>query len=243
MANLPLRNLGAAGVLSDVDSYDLPPNAFSRGSNVIFDEGTVQRAPVFKQLFPAIKSTVAINDVAGSFDSQGTKQYDSVEGALVSDVRFVASYADPVAGETIFVADATGVVRGYPNGNLQFMTPGGGLVTNDNPWTHAQVAGLSFLARKGMVPYVRSTKSTNAFVPLAADWATTDTASIVRGYNDFCVMFNIQKGTVAYPTMVKWSNSIEYAADLSTVVWDATNPNYNTGENVLGELTSPSAMR
>ena len=149
MANLPLRDLGAVGVITDANPYTLPPNAFSKGTNVVFDDNRVQRAPLFKQVFPAVRSLLPYDTSVGTFDSQaGT--YDAAEGGLASSSRFVNSYADPSFGETVLVCDNDGVVRTYPNGSVTAAASAS--VTNDEPWSHAQVAGLSYLARKGMRP-------------------------------------------------------------------------------------------
>lgn len=237
MANLPLRDLGAVGVITDANPYSLPPNAFSKAVNVVFDENRVQRAPLFKQIFPAIRSTLAYDSSSGSFNSQaGT--YDAAEGTASSASRFVSSYADPSFGETVFVCDNDGVVRSYPNGSLAFTTPTGTLVTNEEPWTHAQVAGLSYLARKGMRPYVRNVKTDSTYSLIAGDWVSTHSASIVRSYLDYVVMLNVTKGTTEYPTMVKWSNPVEYSSAVGSVNWDPSNPAYIAGENIISELTS-----
>jgi len=50
MAILPIRDLGSAGVISDVSSYNIPINAFNHGFNVRFDEGKVLRAPIFRDI-------------------------------------------------------------------------------------------------------------------------------------------------------------------------------------------------
>ena len=47
---LPIRDVGAAGVITDVAPASLPPNAFTRAKNVRFDEGAVVRAPVFRSV-------------------------------------------------------------------------------------------------------------------------------------------------------------------------------------------------
>lgn len=238
MANLPLRNLGQVGVITDVNPYDLPPNAFSSASNVVFDDGKVQRAPVFKQMYPAIRSALSYQDVGATYDSQ-TGFYDSVEGSPIANTRFVGSYSDPITGDTLFVCDATGEVRSYPNGNMEFQQPGGTLVTNESSWSHAQVAGLSFLARAGMRPYVKNLKTSPSYQHLAGEWPSTDSCAVIRGYLDYVICLNVTKGTTEYPTMVKWSNPVEYSANPTLIGWDPSNPNYIAGENVLGELTSP----
>ena len=237
MANLPLRDLGQVGVITDANPYTLPANAYSKAVNVVFDENRVQRAPLFKQLFPAIRSALSYDASTGSFDSQaGT--YDAAEGGNASSSRFVASYADPQFGETVFTCDNNGEVRSYPNGSLAFVSPGAGAVTNDEPWTHAQVAGLSYLARAGMRPYVRNVKTDATYSLIAGDWVSTHTAKVVRSYLDYVIMLNVTKGTTEYPTMVKWSNPVEYSSAVGSVNWDPSNPNFIAGENILGQMTS-----
>lgn len=238
MPTLPLRQLGAVGVITDANPYDLPPNAFSNCNNVIFDEKRVQRSPVFKQVFNSVRSTLTYDGAVGSFDSQSAS-YESAEGAPVTDVRFVASYQDPSTGEVVLIADHDGTVRTYPNGNLAFATPSTGLVTNDEPWSHAQVAGKSILARKGMVPYIRWIGTDPNYTLLKGDWPANDKASVVRGFLDYIILLGVVKSGIEYPTMVKWSNPVGYADATTTINWDPANPNYVAGENVIGELKTP----
>ena len=48
MTNLPIRGLGSVGVVTDVDPYSLPINAYTRAKNVRFNEGKVSRGPIFR---------------------------------------------------------------------------------------------------------------------------------------------------------------------------------------------------
>lgn len=237
MANLPLRDLGQVGLITDANPYTLAPNALSKALNVVFDENRIQRAPVFKQLFPAIRSLLSYADSTENYSTAGGT-YDAAVGTPASNSRFVSYYADPVFGETVFVCDNDGSVRGYPNGSLSVISPAGTLVTNDEPWTHTQVAGLSFLARKGMRPYARNLKTDASYSLIAGDWVTTHSAAVVRSYLDYVVMLNVTKSTTEYPTMVKWSNPVEYSSAIGSVNWDPSNPAYIAGENILGEMTS-----
>ena len=235
MANLPVRQLGAVGIITDANPYDLPPNAFSNGNNVIFDEKRVQRSPVYKQVFNSVRSALSYDESSGSFDSQAFT-YESAEGAPTTDVRFVSSYQDPSTGEVVLVADRDGTVRTYPNGHLEFATPGTGLVTNDEPWSHAQIAGKSILARKGMTPYIRWIGVEPNYTLLEGDWPAGDQATVARGFLDYIILLGMVKGGTEYPTMVKWSNPIGYADDTNDINWDPSNPNFIAGENVLGDL-------
>lgn len=239
MATLQVRDLGGVGVITDTNPYDLPSNAFSDGRNVVFDSGRVSRSPVFKKLFPTPTSSLTFADITGTFASN-TNTFENAQGGATTAIRFVASYSDPSAGEVTLLADNNGTVRTYPNGSLQFATPGSGLVTNEENWTHAQISGISFLARKGMVPYGRKIVSdTNYSLVSSSDWAATDTCAVIRAYLDFVLALNVTKGSVNYPAMVKWSNPVPYGTTVAGLIWDPADPTTVAGENVLGELTTP----
>lgn len=338
MSNLPLRHLGGVGVVTDASAYDLPPNAFSACSNVIFSEGRIQRAPVFKALFPPIMSPLTYSAAVGTY-AANSNVYEAAEGGSPANARFVGCYTDPAAGETVFVCDNDGTVRGYPNGTLDIITPGAGyvfsgvnpatnkgtgkigtpphsvpvlptlyyqitiagsagsltyqgytvtipgavstaitacagsyvsgatitlatgvtvsitgvpitgdvfqlqpistIVSNNNPWTHAQVAGVSFLARAGSLPYARNILTDQAYSIIGGDWVPSDTAAITRSFMDFCLMLNINRNGTPLPTLVKWNNPAPYSSSLAGIDWDPANPNYVSGENTLGEMRDP----
>lgn len=239
MATLQVRDLGGVGVITDANPYDLPSNAFSDGRNIIFDSGRVSRAPVFKKLFTTPTSSVTFDAIVGNFNDS-TDSFENAQGTPTNLIRFVASYSDPNAGEVTLLADSDGTVRTYPNGLLQFATPGSGIITNEENWTHAQISGISFLARKGMVPYGRRIVSdTNYTLVSDSDWGATESCAVIRAYLDFVLALNVTKGANEFPTMVKWSNPVAYGTSVAGLVWDPTNPANTAGENILGELTTP----
>ena len=243
MANLPVRNLGGVGVVTDVNPYDLPNNAFSDARNVLFDDGRISRAPVFKQLFPTPTSPLTFASIATNFNTE-TNTFESPQGAPTSDIRFVASYSDPTEGEVALIADKTGIVRTYPGGVLQFATPvSGTLVTNEEPWAHSQVAGISFLSRAGMIPYGRKIDTDTEYkylsTPAGSDWSANDTCAVIRSYLDYAIALNVTKNTTEYPTMVKWSGPIGIGTTVGGVIWDPADTTSSAGENILGELRNP----
>lgn len=242
MANLPFRNLGGTGVITDVNPYDLPPTAFSKAENVIFDEGRVQRAPVFKTLFDPILEEVTFDAAVGTFQSNGGT-YNAAAGSSVYDSRFIGSFESPTLGKIIFICDKLGKVRAYPNGVLDEVTPAGTLVNNEEPWSHAQIAGLSFLARKNAVPYIRN-MTTDATYKLAStgagsEWGANDSAAVIRPFLDYAICLNVTKAGVEFPTMVKWSGPIQYGSATNAIAWDPADTSTVAGENVLGELKTP----
>lgn len=239
MATLPVRTLGAVGVVSDTSPYGLPLNAFSKAVNVIFDEGRVQRAPVFKTLYAAFRSAISFDSQSGQVDaSPGT--YENTLGGVTSAQRFIGSYSTAHA-ESVLVCDQDGTVREYLNGNLSMVSAYPLIPVNSvAPWTHTQAAGVSVLARKGMRPYVRNLASDAAYSELRGDWAATDSCAVMRTYNDFLLALNVTKGTNEFPTMVKWCHPLQYSPNLNTgITWDINDTTKLAGENPIGEMKTP----
>lgn len=242
MATLPIRQLGGVGIVTDTNPYDLPINAFSDGNNVIFDEGRIARSPVFKQLYSAIKSSKTWADFGtDTWASASAISFEAAQGGNTNTSRYVGSYADISYGETVIVADNDGTVRAYPEGSLQNVTPPtASLVSNEEPWTGCQVAGLTALGRKDMVPYIRNLKTDSTYKEMSAsNWPSNNTCAVLRSYNDFLIALNVTKGSTTYPTMVKWSDIIPYGAAVTAIDWDAASTTNSAGENVLGELKNP----
>ena len=52
MPNVSVRELAKFGIVTDMDPYDLPKEAWSFGVNVRFRNGKVSRAPVFRNVGP-----------------------------------------------------------------------------------------------------------------------------------------------------------------------------------------------
>jgi hypothetical protein len=242
MATLPIRQLGGVGIVTDTNPYDLPINAFSDGNNVIFDEGRVSRAPVFKQLFPAIKSLKQWNEFGSlTWEEAASITYEAAAGESSDNSRFVGSYADPSFGETVVVADSDGTVRTYPEGVLQISTPpAASLVFNEEPWASTQASGISVLSRKNMVPYARKIVSDTTFLEMSvSNWPDDATCAVVRSYKDFLIALNVTKGNLDFPTMVKWSDIVPYGSTVAAIDWDEASTTNSAGENVLAELNNP----
>lgn len=236
---LPIRSLGAVGVVCDTSPYDLPLNAFSKAVNVLFDEGRVQRAPVFKPLYAAFRSPKTFAEMTEGADTS-TATFENALGGIAAPQRFIGSYSTAKA-ESVLVADVDGTVREYLNGKLSIVSPfSSSPVNNTNPWTHAQAAGVSVLARKGMRPYARNLATETAYGELRGDWNPKHSCAVMRSYNDFLIALNITKDTQEFPTMVKWCHPLQYSPNMNTgIVWAIDDPTKLSGENPIGEMRTP----
>lgn len=213
MPTFPVRNLGAAGIVADINAYDLPPNVLSSGVNIRFDSGRVSRAPVFREVFDL----------------------------TAEDAAFTPGYLFPVppaaAGDPESIVT---VSRDYSTfyqiigSTASDVTPPSGLVTGDNvfPFTHAFLGGVSYVNRYSSVPFSKTALDAT-FVALP-NWDAAWTCGVLRPYKDFLVALNVTKSSVEYPQMVKWSDITQFG-DVPPS-WDHTLTTNSAGENVLNQM-------
>jgi len=108
MPNLPIRDLGSVGVITDVDPFNLPISAFTRAKNVRFDQGNVRRSPGFRDITDVTGFTPVFTHglynangydtvviVSNDFDihefSNGTLSLDFSSGAAASTAQVTAT--------------------------------------------------------------------------------------------------------------------------------------------------------
>ena len=87
MPNLPIRNLGSVGVITDVDPFNLPLNGYTKAKNVRFDQGNVRRSPGFRSITNVTGFTPVFT--YGLYNATG---YDTV--ILVSDTFDVHEFSN-----------------------------------------------------------------------------------------------------------------------------------------------------
>ena len=89
MPNLPIRGLGSVGVVTDVDPFNLPINAFTRAKNVRFKEGKISSGPVYRTIASSIpwkpKFTYGLTALTG---------YDTV--LVVDDTMTIREFSNGV---------------------------------------------------------------------------------------------------------------------------------------------------
>lgn len=177
MAIVPVRDLGKYGVITDVDPFDLPPQAWTMGVNVRFRNNRVSRAPVFRNA-----------------THTGTP-----------DPRFVAG-ASPSAGlDQVFLGYQDGTVTQFANGSETDVSPSGYTPSvAEAPWSSTTLAGEVYINRPDRVPWAIG-PSDAAFSELA-NWDSTWRTNLLRTCGGSLVALNVTKGAVAYPTMVKTSS-------------------------------------
>jgi hypothetical protein len=206
MTVIPIRSLGKIGVITDVNSADLPPEAVTSARNVRFSNGRITNAHVWRE---AIASPSGGTPVF-TFTAERTNQPDYL-GYVTSDGK-VYHILNGVADEVSIsghVPAASSAVR-----------------------TFTTLQGVYYSNQEDRVPWYYSSASTD--YAALTNWDSNHRCKVLRGYKDFLVALNVTKSSTAYPNMVKWSNIALY--DSVPDSWDPTDLTKSAGENTIAEI-------
>lgn len=209
-----LKNIAKYGVITDVDAYDLAPEAFSNGVNVRFRNGKITGAPVFRNVLHLGNTSPRF-----TFSSNPTTGLDYLfvgyEDGTVSRITGVTEAPVSVSGYTASAVEAT--------------------------WSSVMLADVTYVNRSDRAPwYLRPSDSAFQNISAAtyntpADaWDPTWSCQLLRTCGEALVALNVTKGATNYSTMVKTS-SIPLASTIP-VSWDETQPDTLATENILADM-------
>ncbi|WP_422023370.1 hypothetical protein [Pyruvatibacter mobilis] len=176
MPTIPVRNLGAVGLVTDIPPYDLPPNAWSVADNVRFDDNSVFRAPIFRRVLDLPKTPLHL------FPKTPETGYDSA--AIYYEDGSVVSYANGNLADALDVA----------------VSP----VTGRAPVTSAFLSQVEYLNKTNTVPLYRDPSMVDFDV--LPNWDPTWRCRALRSFKDYLVALGITKNGIEHPTTVKWSD-------------------------------------
>ncbi|MAN60910.1 MAG: hypothetical protein CMI60_03080 [Parvibaculum sp.] len=214
MANIPLRDLGSVGVITDVAPFNLPPNAFSRANNVRFSNGEVSRSPIFRTI-----QQHAIASAEGALEEFDTAPHHvfALQSSGGYDALFYVDFNYEVFEGTTSRGDMNSTIGSY------------------SPFTSTQLADVAYINRNERVPIHRTPSATN-FTDLP-NWTANWRCNSIRAYGDFLLALNMTEGSNSYPNRVRFSDIA--LANSVPASWDATDATKSAGFNDLVEMTTP----
>jgi hypothetical protein len=174
---LKVRGLSKYGIITDVDPFDLPPEAWSFGTNVRFHNGRALRGPVFRH----------------------------VADLPQTSPRFCVS-STPTSGlDLLLTGFKSGRVYSYSSGTFSNLSVAS-YADNDSelPFTHTHLADVFYLNRGDRVPWYKRT-SDSVFQTLP-NWNSGWRAQLMRSMGNALVALNITKSGTSFPTMIKTSS-------------------------------------
>ena len=210
MALMPIKELGSLGVIADIPPSRLPINAFSRAKNVRFDELSVTRSPVFRNIKSSIHSDLrhcfGILPAGGGFNTVLTvgsdyNMWEYVNGTMT-----------------------------YRNGSLSATS------ASLDTFTSTTLADVYYLNRVDRVPVYRLASSTGNFLALP-NWDSSWRCESLRAFGDFMLGINMTEGSSNYNQRVRWSDIT--LANSVPGSWNASDTTKSAGFNDLVQLVSP----
>lgn len=203
------NDVGKYGIIKDMPPHELPPGAWSDGSNVIFTDGYAEKA----------------------------RGYAAVFGS--SPVPFYYLLAVPQAVSYIWLEAGLQKVyawNGATHTNITRQTLGvdvnyTGAATD--LWSGCVLGGIPVLSNGVDTPQMWLPATTSTKLEALSNWPANTTCKVIRNYKQFLVALNVTKPGGSFPSMVKWS----HPADPGTVpvTWDETDPTRDAGEFTLSE--------
>lgn len=178
MAIIPIRNLGDAGVVTDVSPYNLPLSAYSKAVNVRFDEGKVRRSPIFR----------------------------TVLASLGYNPRFAFGIVPSTGFDTALVISNDYVIKEYSNGTLTDRSGSISASDDPRPFTGTTLADVTYINRPDRVPVFRAPSGTN-FADLT-NWTSNHRCVSLRAFGDQLIALNMTEGSSSFPNRVRFSNVV-----------------------------------
>jgi hypothetical protein len=220
---VPIRQLGSVGVVTDVDPFNLPFNAFTRAKNVSFDGINIKRSPIFRT---AASPSFSPTFVFGLFSNTS---YDSI---LVGTSNFsLHEYASGGSFTQVHTGSTSSTTQAYTGTTLSnvayvnrgdqapiFRLPSASTFSTLTGWPSGYKAA-SLRSYKDFLIALNITEGASTFptrvrfsdVALAnqapSSWDATDTTKSA-GFNDI-----VQMDTAIIDGATLGSNFIIYSND------------------------------
>ena len=178
MTNLPIRGLGAVGVITDIDPYSLPINAYTRAKNVRFNEGKVTRAPVYRD----------------------------ISGNLTINPKFIYGVSALAGFDVVLVVGDNFDIYEMSNGILAQKYNSSLTISPVTPVTATILADVQYINRSNAVPVQRVPSASNFSV--LPNWPSNTTTTAIRSYGDFLIALGTIENGVEYPNRVRFSDPV-----------------------------------
>lgn len=208
MPLVPVKQVGAIGVIKDVAQPELPLNAWTDALNIRFLNGSAAQFYGHSEVYNS-------PSVAPQF----------VMPVSIGSAKY---WIYTTAAKTYAVTSSGGTAT---HTDITHATPRTGVV---NQWTGCVFGGIPILnvGDASKVPMYWDMNLANKFVDLS-NWPANTYCKALRPFKNFLVALNVTKTTTNYPHMIKWSQP----ADPGTLPtsWDHTDATKDAGEQPIAE--------
>ena len=203
---IPIGNLGTVGIIKDRPGHTLPPEAFTDGNNVRFQNRNVQRILGHLQVYG---TPLAAPDWV--FDVPAT------------------------AGLNFWLYGTKTAAYVYDNAHHTITRAAGAYATaNQWDWNFGILGGVPILNNGIDIPQYWPTLASSTLLANLSNWPASTTAKVVKPFGKYLVALNIITGGVASPHMVWWSAAALPGTIPAT--WDPTDATHDAGQIQLTDI-------
>lgn len=205
---IEFHNLGARGIIRDIPSHLLEPEAWSDGGNVRFVDNKV----------------VKFKGHSALFDPPSIAPYWAIGVPTVEEFAWL--YTGLAKAYTFASGVHTDVTR----------VAGDYTASAEIPWNGGILGGLPIITNGTDDPQVWNPPVPATPLVDLPNWPADTLCRIIRPFKNFLIAMDVTKSGTRFPHMVKWSHSAVPGAVPSS--WDETDPTLDAGEDELTDTKS-----
>lgn len=203
---VPFHNVGSAGLIIDLPPHELPPEAWSAGQNIRFENNAVVKFKGHANIFgtPTVAPYWLLevqNAGTNYWLYAGLTDIYATDGTTHKDISKAGTYSATEAG-------------GWNGGVL------GGIPILNNGFDDPQMWNPIDFATPGLCSDL-------------SNWPANTTAKVLRPFKSFLVALDVTKTSTRHPHLVKWSSPADLGAVPAS--WDETDATELAGEKDLAE--------
>jgi hypothetical protein len=205
---IDLNDLASIGMIADVPSYQLPPEAWTVAENMRFRDGAPERF----------------------------SGWESQRSGVPDNVHFLLPLITP--SQTFWLWTSLTRAYVYDGVTDTEITRLSGVYSAgaSRDWNGTILGGIPILNNGIDVPQFWSPQTIGTRLQNLTNWPASVRVKIIRSFGPFLVGFNITNGGTTYPHMVKWSHPADPGS--VPVSWNEADPTKDTGQNDLPDVTA-----
>lgn len=210
MALVPIHNIGAAGIITDIPAYELPPEAWTAGENVRFHNGRVSKILGHQAVFGT--PTVAPLWITPMYTpNQAYWVYGGLQKVYVTNML----------NHYNITRQTTGVDVNYS-------------AMLDTKWNGGSLNGIGIFNNGIDDPQMWNPPETSQKLVVLSNWPANTKAAVIRpAFQYFLIALNITEAGTNYPQVLRWSHPAAPGAVPSS--WDYTDATKDAGRTPLAD--------
>lgn len=206
MTLIRVDKVGSIGIVKDVQAWELPPPAWSDGSNVRMIDGSVHKV----------------------------KGYSLLTTPNVAPFHLLGQYHNGTPYWIYAGLSAVGLYTGGANYDITRASGGAYAMSESISWNSCILNGVAILNNGVDDPQQwTSSPATGTKLTALSNWPANTKARVIRSFKNYLWALDVTETTTRYPRMVRWSHPAVAGAVPSS--WDYTDTTKDAGRTELSE--------